>query len=979
MESIYSFDGDDTQPLPDHIRLVSDGFPDGGRCGELTGPLTLDTISQPWTGASVQLTLFRPGDTTFVGGLQADDEIALQSPERPYGDCIDMRRRLLLPPGATHLIFAIDPMRTTQGNRNFDFSQLRFFELNLGATPDNPVYLRHLRLCPQADTVGAPATPVPGDTVFHLQHQDIACYTYQLDQAPTPPEIGALEKDLQTALDRLDGAIRQAQLAGRQTLYHEAGRLAAAIALEARALYPWTRHPAQRRADLQMALDIAQTHYQNLDLYARGIVHEDDEDDSNIPLPTVPDFPAYQHLAIEGNRFADGNGHPTLLYAMNYHSDGPLCRFFAPAAHRIESYAVGGGSRYDIEWSPVYRALHQHADTRRVGFRGWCGHLIKDQWAMGGRKENVVICLESQAVRQAISQYNRQHQHEWQQQPNLLYNILAYELMYICYCDKSVQLFRGWLEEEYRGDITAVNQAWGTQLAGFDQIEPPPAPEGTPPEETSRGLWYDWTRWNAHRFTDILVWARDDIRQIDARVPLCAGGTHSMLSSNNGNTGIDEEQIIERVDDVILHEGNDLLSLDLLRALADRPKPVVDPEHGGSAYQMLAGFLHGKSAIAKFWWPKQPSRQYPHMTLGAPLQGTVPIDEVAEHVRVALDVRRLGREIALFWELPAEVAIHYSRTCMLQVPFGLLGAHTTPFLQNLRQVYDGARRLDTPVTFISEKHLLADRAESFKILVLPAVRYMPEAVFARLDAYLRQGGHLVVLPESLLADQYARPQNYLAQWGLKIGAVEVPSIAGLEAAQQGYDQSFSQTVRFGPGRSMRADVIDNDFFGGQVEVETEGFFQEITGHSGQVLAGDQGQPLILRQPVGQGFLYYFAGTPTAATLRMFVDALMEQTQIYRPFRLSDLEGRRLPTVEARLVHTKYFDLIYLINEGNEAVEFRLETERPYTRVREMRSLEYWDKPEGVLPGRQTLLFKLMADPVDIGRRREEPIYPYCGY
>ena len=978
MKILFAFTGADTAPLPANLRIVdTGGFPDGGPCGELVGPLVMNDIADPWSGhASLQITLYRPADTA-VGGIQADDAVSLTSPERSYGDCIDMKRKLMLPPGLTHIVINIDPMQTTQGNRDFDFSQIRSLTLDLGGAPASPVYIRNLRLCGEHDTVGPPAVPVPGETVTYLQHQDITCYTYELEKVEPPGDVRRLTDQLRSEMRRLSDLLRIARLGGKQTLYAEAAMTAAEIALDVRARFPWTNHPERRREDLAAALERIRAHARSLDAYVRGIVHEDDEDDSNLPIPAVPDMPDLSSLRISGNAFVDADGHPVLLYAMNYHHEGPLLRFFAPDNHRVESYAVGGGSRYDIDWSPVYRAFHQHANARRVGYRGWCGHLIKDQWAMGGRKENVLICLESDAIRDAVKAYNRQHQHEWRHNPNLLYNILAYELMYICYCDKSVRMYRQWLKEKY-GTIAVLNAAWGEAFPAFDDIVPPHAPDGAPPPETNRAAWFDWTSWNTRRFTDILLWAKANIRELDPDVPICAGGTSSMVSANNGNTGIDEELIINELDDVILHEGADLLTLDLLRALSDSPKPIVDPEHGAGAYGILQSFLHGKSAVAKFTWPKQPSRQFPHTTLRTPMQGLTPIPEVEEHLRIALDMRRLGREIACFWDLKPEVAVHYSKTCILQVPFGLLRARATPYLQTLRQSYDGARKLDAPVTFISDRQIRSGRASHYKILVLPAVKYAPDGIVDALDTYLKHGGAVVLLPESLAADEYARPQGYLDRWGIRVDAVSVPQILDLGPAEQGYDQSFSQQVRFGEGRSLRADRLSGGLFPDGAVVETAGIFQEISVENGEVLAAAGGLPLLVRKTVGRGVLYYFAGAPTPETYRGFMDRIMEQAGVTRPFAVTGPDGARLPDVEARLARTKYHDLVYLVNESDAPVEFRIRTDRPAVKIRELRSLKYWKKPEGVLPPRQTFLFKFMADPVAIGRAAEEPAYPYAG-
>jgi hypothetical protein len=57
-------------------------------------------------------------------------------------------------------------------------------------------------------------------------------------------------------MDGLARAIRLARISGRQTLYAEASQLTAEIALDGRAIYLWTRHPAQRRKDLQGALEM---------------------------------------------------------------------------------------------------------------------------------------------------------------------------------------------------------------------------------------------------------------------------------------------------------------------------------------------------------------------------------------------------------------------------------------------------------------------------------------------------------------------------------------------------------------------------------------------------------------------------------------------------------------------------------------------------------------------------------------------------
>jgi hypothetical protein len=234
-----------------------------------------------------------------------------------------------------------------------------------------------------------------------------------------------------------------------------------------------------------------------------------------------------------------------------------LQRFFATPLQHIESYSVGGGSRWPIDVSPVYRVFQGDPDSHRVGWDGWCGHLIRDLSSMGGSKrENVSICLESERIKKAVSDYVRINIPKFHANPDLLYDILAYELMYICYCDRSHRMFHEWLAKKH-GTIQRANEKWETKYQSFREVAPPPVKNSKPPPDTNRAPWYDWARFNQDRFTDYLLWVRNEARKVDPTVPLVAGGSSSMVAGRTGTTGIDEARIINEVDDLIIHEGAD--------------------------------------------------------------------------------------------------------------------------------------------------------------------------------------------------------------------------------------------------------------------------------------------------------------------------------------------------------------------------------------------------------------------------------------
>ena len=658
---IDSFSEDGTILWEGSMERGKGSFPDGRRSASVKGKIISGKLPGDWESYGSYSLPYNPWERTVIAGINIYDQTALDSPDLEYGDFINHDRSLLLGEGITHVVIRIDPISTQRGNRMLDLKNIRRVEIIIPEPlqDETPISVADLRLCREHEDIDAMAAAKPGDSIIYIRHLDISCYTYQPENYTEPEDVSALARVLENELNELKKAIRAAEINGKQTYYSNAVVVAAEVASISRPMLAWHFSPRAKRRNLSEALSLVREEKKKLMDLLSSRRHEDNEDDSNLSLSLVKSIPDLGKLTISGKRFLDANGKPVLVCAMSYHNEGALLEFFAPERHKMEIYAVGGGSRYDIEWSPVYEAFHKYPGTERVGWKGWCGHLIKDQWAMGGRKENVVICLENERILEAIDEYNQIHAADWINLPNLAYIILGYELSYLCYCGESLRRFRLWLEERH-GSIEALNQKWGTDYKSFETVIPPGTSGHGPVPDANRAAWFDWADWNMRRFTDHLKWSYNSIRKLHPNIPICAGGTASMFSANIGTTGIDEEMIINEVDDVILHEGKDILGIDLFHALAENPKPLVDPEQGGSCDRWFLNYLHGKSTISMFWWPKQPSRQFPRSTLVSPVHGTMSIGKVLEHLTTALDVRRLNEEITAFWDVPKEAAILYS-------------------------------------------------------------------------------------------------------------------------------------------------------------------------------------------------------------------------------------------------------------------------------------------------------------------------------
>jgi beta-galactosidase GanA len=582
-----------------------------------------------------------------------------------------------------------------------------------------------------------------------------------------------------------------------------------------------------------------------------------------------------------------------------------------------------------VDNSPVYEAFKTYPDTHRVGWDGWCGHLIRDLDSMGGKKENTVICLESSHIREAVERYIEREWKQWLKNPNLLYNIMAYELQYICYCERSQQMFRAWLEKKH-GKVERLNKLWGTSYRAFGEIAAPPTKNARPLPGTNRAQWYDWACFNQDRFSDYLAWVKSVIRRFDPVTPLAAGGSYSMLYGGNGTSGIDEEQIINRVGDIIIHEGSgSTLGMDLQLALSETPKPLCDPEMNlENVRYLLPHMLHGKSVIQIWHWPDQPPREYPHLINDSPAHGwKFPLSDVAALLRAALDGRRLSREIASFSAVPAQVAILYSRTSMLQIPPEMLTWRTTPYLRELENAYEASRFLDTRTTFVTEKQILEGRLSRFKILLVPAASHMRAEVVASIYRFVEQGGVLLLLPSSFVSDEYNRPVDYLSDLGIKVRRIEQVIADRTGELEQGYDQTYHERVVYRSLQLQRLNIRAAGLFAkNKLDLQAEGTRQDISiSTTHEVLATfSNDQPALISLNRGRGHVYYAATSFPRRSLSLMLDRLFDASGVSRPVRVRGEHGELLWNVEARFAEGAAEKLIYIVNFTDNPVNARVE-------------------------------------------------------
>jgi beta-galactosidase GanA len=845
-------------------------------------------------------------------------------------DYYEAREKLFVQKGWNHTEVNLRSLRAASDERDLSLDRIRRLLISAGRGPlPWTIYLDNIRLAAGQESRETASRAQPQDIVTVV---DSGRFTVRQvarrEEVPESPAVSALRKEAQKEFDLLTKTVRAAQLQGLETVYQERHLVTAELGLQIRPHLAWFNNDDKKREMFSYIVESCRRGRLELEDKIEGVDRLPEADDTQVSDSLIRPFPPLKGRPIKDWFFMDERNEPMMVLSL--HSPSRILqRFFATPFQHIESYTVGGGSRWSIYDSPVYAAFQRWPDTHRVGWDGWCGHLIRDINSMAGRKkENVVICLESPRIRQAVEEYIQTNIPKFHANPELLYDIEAYELMYICYCERSQQMFHEWLEKKH-GTVDHANEKWGTAYKSFSEVVPPPVKNSKPLPDTNRALWYDWARFNQDRFTEYLLWVRGLIRKIDPKTPLAAGGSSSMLAGRTGTTGIDEERIVNEVDDVILHEGGEsTFGLDLQIALSEKKKPLADPEmYLGAVEHLFPHFLHGKSVAQLFHWPAQPSSELHSINASSLAHSwAYPLEDIGDLIRTALDLRRLNKEIAAFIDMPAEVAILYSQTATLQLPTEMLTWQTTPYLAELQKTYEASRYLDARITFVTERQILKGWLNRYKLLLVPAVRNTPAEVFQKIRDYAVQGGRVLVVPESFLGDEYNRPTDYLSHLGLTLRQTQRPKPGVLGAVVQGYDQSFSQAVTFVDDAPQRLGAAGAEVFGSIGELETRGVRQifEVKSNAKILFRYSHGEPAIVQVPVGQGAIYYSGSLLEERSYARVLEALFREARVTRPVRLRMAGGEDARSVEARFALLGNRKLLYIVNFNSIPTRLRID-------------------------------------------------------
>lgn len=447
-----------------------------------------------------------------------------------------------------------------------------------------------------------------------------------------------------------------------------------------------------------------------------------------------------------------------------------------------------------------------------------------------------------------------------------------------CFCPTCRQAFATWLERKYQ-TLSQLNKSWGTvfwshEYSDWSQI---PTALGTLHAIHNPSLHLDYYRFLSDTYVDFQQEQIDILRTYYPNHPI----THNFMGFKYDNINyFDLAKSLDFVswdnyprgfwiDDRHIDPALTALEHETMRALKNKPFWVMESHSGPAgwtdigltprpgeirlwAYQAVA---HGADGIVFFRWRscRFGAEQYWHGVLD---HDGKPRRRYAEVKQMGQEIKRIGEGI-VNTDKPAEVAmmLSYDARFALQIQPNNK-AFSYPTL--LRQYYRAFHHENISVHIVPP---LAD-VTAYKILIVPALYVMDDALCLQLQTYVEDGGTLIVTARSGVKDE----NNIIPEAPLP---TYLAGLCGIEV--EDYDSLLPD---------MRVPVAFND---GTVAL-AQIWCDIITPISAQTVATYQGEfyagkPAITRNRHGQGQVYYVGALGDDTLIDAVVRHIIAETEL----------------------------------------------------------------------------------------------------
>ncbi len=373
--------------------------------------------------------------------------------------------------------------------------------------------------------------------------------------------------------------------------------------------------------------------------------------------------------------------------------------------------------------------------------------------------------IDHPKAREVVERFLRRIIPQVANHPALHSYTLSNEPQYTGYSSYSCARFQDWLKQKH-GTIALLNELWGTELTDWNQIQ-------IPVDENNRAQHYDWETFNQERFFAFHQWMSKIIREYDQTTPIHAKVmANTFDSADNFNAGIDHAAFA-RLDKIagndcsVGYPGSDLYAqqwlkqamyFDLQRSLSNAPifnsenhiirdnDPLYYPsEHIRTA--LWQGAIYGQGATTIWVWERNEN----DTSLINNILTRANCVEAAG--QTALDLARLSPFVAKFAEEKRQIAFLYPHASLCE----------EEYLQTVRTAYEGIHFLDLGVDFVDDFAAQQGKLNQYRLLIVPAAKYISLATLEAVEAYARDGGTVIIIGDSLRYDEYGRPLSAFSE------------------------------------------------------------------------------------------------------------------------------------------------------------------------------------------------------------------------
>ena len=336
-----------------------------------------------------------------------------------------------------------------------------------------------------------------------------------------------------------------------------------------------------------------------------------------------------------------------------------------------------------------------------------------------------------------------------------------------CYCDASAAAFRTWLQARY-GDVDTLNDAWGTQFwsqlyTSFEQVQPP----RLAPTFPNPGQQLDFARFSSEELRGQLVAESEVLRRVTPDVPVTTnfmvmGETRNMdYAAWAGDVDLvsNDHYLLEGAAEPQLELA---FSADLTRGIASG-KPWMLMEQSTSAVNWghvnrpkkagelrrnsLAQVARGADAISYFQWRQSRA--------GAEKYHSAMVPHAGPESRVFREVSALGADLAalepvLGSTVSSDVALLFDWDSWWSSELDSHPSQDFRYRQVALEWYESLWRRGVSVDVVPATTVL----EGYRLLVVPALHLVTDAVADAVAAFAQNGGTVLVTYFSGIVDEF---------------------------------------------------------------------------------------------------------------------------------------------------------------------------------------------------------------------------------